>query len=196
MEHFDIMRAITLCFAAALAPHLLAADTTVQFEPAATEVKYTLGTALHTVHGNFTLKSGQVTFDPVTGKASGELIVDAGSGHSGSDSRDSRMNKSILESSKFTTVVFVPDRVEGAIAPQGSSKVQVHGTMKLHGAEHELTMPVDVQMNAGQVTAISHFAIPYVKWGLKNPSMLFLKVNDNVEIEIRGNARVGTGSHP
>jgi polyisoprenoid-binding protein YceI len=196
MEYFDLMRVFALCFAAALAPHLAAAETTIQFEPAGTEVKFSLATALHTVHGTFTLKSGEVTFDPATGKASGELIIDAGSGHSGSDSRDSRMNKSILESSKFTTVVFVPDHVEGAIAPQGSSKVQVHGTMKLHGVDHELTLPVDVQMIDGQVTAISHFAIPYVKWGLKNPSMLFLKVNENVEIDIKGNARVGTGSHP
>jgi len=190
------MRIFALCVAAALAPHIFAAETKIVFEPAGTEVKFKLDTALHTVHGNFTLKNAELSFDPATGKASGELVVDAKSGQSGSDSRDSRMHKSILESSKYTTVTFVPDRVEGTVAPQGTSKVQVHGTMKLHGVDHELTMPVEVQMNGAQVTATSHFAIPYVKWGLKNPSMLFLKVNENVEIDIRGNARVGTGQHP
>ena len=190
------MRVFELCLAAALTPYLYAEQTKIVFDPAGTEIKFKLDTALHEVHGNFTLKSGEVTFDPATGKASGELIVDAKSGQSGSNSRDGKMHKSILESSKFTTVVFVPDHVDGSVGRQGTSKVQVHGTMKLHGADHELTLQVEVRMNEGRVTATTRFTIPYVKWGLKNPSMLFLKVNENVEIEIRGNARIGTGSHP
>ena len=126
----------------------------------------------------------------------GELLVDARSGHSGSDSRDSRMHKSILESSTYSTAIFIPKRVDGTVAPQGTSNVLVHGTMKLHGTDHEFTLPVEVRMNGGQVTALSHFTIPYVKWGLKNPSMFLLKVNENVEIDIRGSATMGTGSHP
>jgi polyisoprenoid-binding protein YceI len=194
MEHLNGMKLLIPYLLLVAALH--AGETKIVFDPAGTEVKFKLDTALHAVHGNFTLKSGEVSFDPSTGKASGELIVDAKSGHSGSDSLDSRMNKSILESPKFTTVIFIPGHVEGTVAPQGTSKVQVHGTMKLHGADHELTLPVEVQMNGGQVTALSHFVIPYVKWGLKNPSMLFLKVNENVEIDIRGTARVGTGPKP
>jgi len=29
-----------------------------------------------------------------------------------------------------------------------------------------------------------HFTIPYAKWGMKNPSTLFLKVSDTVEIDL------------
>ena len=65
---------------------------------------------------------------------------------------------------------------------------------QLHGAGHEFTIPVEVQMNGGQATATTHFLVPYVKWGLKNPSMLMLKVNENVEIDIRGAAKIVAGS--
>jgi hypothetical protein len=29
-----------------------------------------------------------------------------------------------------------------------------------------------------------HFTLPYAKWGVKNPSTLFLRVGDSVEIEL------------
>lgn len=173
-----------------------AADTKLVFEPAATEVKFTLDTTTHVVHGTFALKSGEVIFDPATGKASGQLVVDALSGQSGSGSRDGKMHKSVLESSKYTTVTFVPDRVEGSVAMSGTSKVQVHGKMNLHGADHELTIPVEVNMESGKATASSHFLVPFLKWGLKNPSMMFFKVNENVEIDIRGSAKIASGTKP
>ncbi len=185
------MKWIALLYSATL---LQGAETKLVFEAANTEVKFKLDAAMHTVHGTFAFRSGEVIFDPATGKASGELVVDAASGKSGSDSRDSRMHKSILESPKFATVTFVPDHVEGTVAMQGSSTVQVHGTMNLHGVGHELTIPVQVQMNGGQATATTHFLVPYVKWGLKNPSMLMLKVNENVEIDIHGAAKIVAGS--
>ena len=33
--------------------------------------------------------------------------------------------------------------------------------------------------------ANTHFAIPYVQWGMKNPSTLFLRVNDKVMIDLQ-----------
>jgi hypothetical protein len=54
----------------------------------------------------------------------------------------------------------------------------------IHGAEHEITLPVEVVAADGQFTASTHFFIPYVKWGMKNPSTLFLRVSDKVELTI------------
>ena len=39
-------------------------------------------------------------------------------------------------------------------------------------------------MSADHWTATVHFTIPYAKWGMKNPSTLFLRVNDSVEIDL------------
>jgi hypothetical protein len=55
-----------------------------------------------------------------------------------------------------------------------------------HGVEREITVPAQVEMAADLWSATVHFTIPYAKWGMKNPSTLFLRVNDSVEIELAG----------
>jgi polyisoprenoid-binding protein YceI len=156
----------------------------LQLDPAETKVEFTLPSLLHTVHGTFALKRGSFQFDPVTGKAAGELVVDATSGNSGSGARDRRMHKEILQSDKFPEIVFRPDRVDGKVLPQGASQVQVHGIFTIHGVDHEMMMPLEVQASEGQYSATGHFSVPYVQWGMKNPSTLMLRVNDTVEITI------------
>jgi polyisoprenoid-binding protein YceI len=161
-----------------------AQDTALQLDPSQTSVKFTLGDVLHTVHGAFRLKHGALQLDPASGKISGEIVVDAASGDSGSGVRDRKMNKEILESSRFPEIVFRPDRIEGAVAVQGKSKVQVHGMFNIHGVDHEILVPADVEMTADHWTAAVHFTVPYEKWGMKNPSTLFLRVSDSVEIDL------------
>jgi len=153
-------------------------------DPAQTKVEFTLGSLLHTVHGNFQLKRGTLSFDPQSGKAHGELVVDAASGESGSPARDKRMHASILESAKYPEITFRPDRVDGKVAPDGKSQVQLHGVFAIHGVEHEILLPAAVDAAAGQYSVSATFEVPYVKWGMKNPSTLLLRVNDKVEIAI------------
>jgi polyisoprenoid-binding protein YceI len=168
-----------------LAGALRAQPVKLHFDPAQTAVEYSVGSTLHTVHGTFKLKRGDFTFDPVTGKASGELVVDAASGESGSASRDRKMNESVLESARYPEIVFRPDRVEGKVAASGHSQVQLHGTFALHGADHEMVVPLSVDTAGGAYTASATFIVPYIKWGLKNPSTFILRVNDKVEITVK-----------
>jgi len=167
-----------------------AAETTLVFDPPKTEIHWTLDTLLHTVHGTFQLRSGTVRFDPATGKASGALIVDARSGQSGGSSRDARMHSSILESAKFADIVFRPDRVEGQVPTQGKGSIRVHGQFELHGQSHEMTLPVELIVDSRQIAAKSHFPVPYISWGLKNPSTFILKVDNKVDIDIATTGRI------
>ena len=153
-------------------------------DPAQTKVEFALGSLLHTVHGDFHLKRGTLTFDPQTGKASGEIVVDAASGESGSAARDKRMHAAILEIAKYPEITFRPDRVDGKVASEGKSQVQLHGVFAIHGVEHEILLPVTVDAGGGQYNVIGIFEVPYVKWGMKNPSTLMLRVDDKVEIVI------------
>ena len=154
-------------------------------EPAQAKVEFTLGSLLHTVHGSFQLKRGTLSFDPQSGKTSGELVVDATSGESGSPARDKRMHASILESARYPEIAFHPDRVDGNVAPEGKSQVQLHGIFAIHGAEHEILVPATVEAVAGLYNVSATFEVPYVKWGMKNPSTLMLRVSDKVEITIQ-----------
>ena len=70
---------------------LVAAENSIQLDPARTTVSFTLGDVLHTVHGTFRLKRGAVKFDSATGSASGEIVVDVASGNSGNGGRDCRL---------------------------------------------------------------------------------------------------------
>ncbi len=151
-------------------------------DAAQTKVDFTLPSLLHTVHGSFRLKRGRVTFDPQSGKASGEIVIDAASGESGSPARDKRMHGSILESARYPEISFHPDRVDGKVAPEGRSEVQVHGIFAIHGTEHEMFVPATVGAADGRYTVTATFEVPYVKWGMKNPSTLMLRVSDKVEI--------------
>ncbi len=153
-------------------------------DPAQSKVHWVLGTTLHAVHGTFAFKNGTLDVDPATGKASGEIAVYATSGDSGNDGRDKKMHKDVLESGKFPEIIFRPDRVEGKVAPQGSFSVQVHGILVLHGSEHELTVPVQAEFAGDHWTGSAKFNVPFIDWGLKNPSNFFLKVNHIVEIEL------------
>ena len=72
---------IFICLLAALAAGQTQ-EATLNFVPAQTSVNFTLADVLHTVHGSFKLKTGQIRFAPDTNAISGEIIVDATSGNS------------------------------------------------------------------------------------------------------------------
>ncbi len=167
-----------------------AQQRSLELNPEQTSVKFTLGDVLHTVHGNFKLERGTLQFDPSTGNISGEIVVDAKSGDSGSAMRDRKMNKEVLESDRYPEISFRPDHVDGAVAPQGKSTVRVHGMFRIHGVDRELTVPAEVEMTPDHWTANVHFSVPYQKWGMKNPSTLFLRVSDTVEIDLGGSGTV------
>jgi len=163
-------------------------EVALTLDPAQSKVHYTVETTLHTVHGRFNLKSGSIHFDPATGKAGGEIVVFANSGESGNDSRDKRMHKEILEAAKYPEVVFHPTQVEGNVASSGPSDVKLHGIFSIHGSDHELTAMVHAELAGDHWTGTGKFEIPYVTWGIKDPSNFFLKVKHvvNVELEMSG----------
>lgn len=156
----------------------------LQLDPARSGAEITLAGNLHTVKGTFRLKQGAVHFDPATGKAGGEIAFDATSGKTGNSSRDNKMHKDVIESERYPEIVFRPDRADGAIAASGPSTLQVHGMFTIHGAEHEVTFPVEVAFAGSTWTAQASFQVPYARWGMKNPSKLFLRVDDVVQVHL------------
>lgn len=72
----------------------------------------------------------------------------------------------------------------GSIASSGDSTMQVTGVFTLRGTPHDLTVPMQVHVDGARLSATGKFVVPYVKWGLKDPSVFILKVAKDVEIEI------------
>jgi polyisoprenoid-binding protein YceI len=180
----ELRLVLTLAFVFSLAGAAAAQEVAFKLDPQHTTVNYTLGDVLHTVHGTFRLKQGALRLDPASGRLTGEITVDAKSGESGSGMRDRKMHREVLESERYPEIVFRPDRVEGAVSLQGKSSVRVHGIFTIHGSDHELTVPSDLDASTDHWSATLHFAVPYAKWGMKNPSTMFLRVSESVDIDL------------
>jgi|SRR5580700_447920 polyisoprenoid-binding protein YceI len=181
------------CLSALFSLTAAAQQTQITLDPAQTKIDWTLGDVLHTVRGTFKLKSGSIAFDPKTGDASGQIVVDAASGESGNNTRDGKMQKEILESGRYPEIVFLPKHVTGNVPAQGNSTLQVQGVFRIHGGDHDLTLSLPVEADGSKARATTKFDVPYEAWGMKNPSTLFLKVENKVEISI-STAGVATGA--
>lgn len=168
---------------------LAAAEHTLVLDAGRTEVAFSLAATGHDVHGTLHLREGAVTFDPDTGVASGQIAIDARRAETGNRKRDEDMHAKVLDSESFPLFLFRPERVEGEWSEAGTESLRLHGTLAIHGAEHPLTLPAEVTVDEGRVEAVATFAVPYVEWGMHNPSVLFLRVADTVEVTVRA---VGT----
>lgn len=164
--------------------------------PAQSKIHFTLNATAHDVHGEFDLKRGEIRLDPSTGSASGEISVDATSGRSGSDGRDSKMHREVLESSKFPEIIFRPDRVDGFSAATGTIHASLHGVFSIHGADHEITIPVEATISGTTWSVTAKFSVPYVAWGLHDPSNFFLHVGHTVEIELTASGNISNSAAP
>lgn len=171
-----------------------AQQRTFTLDPPQTKVNFTVDSTLHTVHGDFHLKRGSIQFDNGTGAAAGELVVDASSGESGSDGRDKKMHKDILESPKYSDIVFTPRHLKGTVANEGKSNVEVEGILTMHGKSRPLTMPLEVELHNGAGSAEGSFSVKYQEWGMKNPSTFILRVNDTVHIHVHAVGKINTGA--
>ncbi len=172
----------------------VATEVVLVLDPAQSKVRWTLDTTLHTVHGTFVLKSGVLRFDPRTGKAGGEIVVLAPSGESGNSSRDARMHKDILETVKYPEVIFRPTEVQGKVAQVGASDVKLDGVFSIHGADHDLTAPVHAEFTEDRWKGTATFEVPYVKWGIKDPSNFLLKVKPVVTVEVEMSGKVSAAN--
>ena len=150
----------------------------LEFDPAASQISFSVPSTLHTVHGAFRLRRGVIDYDAKTGSASGEIVVDVASGDTGNGSRDKRMHSVVLESSRHPEAVFRINKVEGQKA------VTVHGTLTIHGAPHEISVPMEVSTVNGKTTANGTFSVPYTTWGMKDASQFLLKVTPTVEVTV------------
>ena len=70
----------------------LAQHETFVVSPDASEIKMTLKTTHELVTGTFHIQSGSIEFDRGNPKMAGSVVVLAGSGTTGNDSRDKKMN--------------------------------------------------------------------------------------------------------
>ena len=179
-----------LCFALGFYSMAHAQHQTLTVNPDASRVSIKLNTTHEVVNGVFHISSGSIEFDQDQPTMSGMITVAAPGGTTGNGSRDKKMSKDILKVDQFTTITFAPRTYSGTIKASGDSTIQVSGVLTLLGSPHDLTIPMQVHLDTASALAKAEFIIPYVHWGLKNPSFLIWRAENNVTVYVTLSGRL------
>jgi polyisoprenoid-binding protein YceI len=155
-----------------------------QVDRALSTVSFTL-TGSHLVEGTFKVTSGDFSLDPQSGVMQGMVTVDASSGDSNEKSRDKKMTSEQMKAQAFPSVTFAPTKLTGQVKDSGDSTGQVDGTFTLLGKEHPLTVPMAVHVEGNHFTATGSFIVPYVSWGMKDPSWFVMKMAKEVKVDLK-----------
>jgi polyisoprenoid-binding protein YceI len=158
---------------------------TFTLDPAATTIEFGFGATLHSVEGSLRAKEGKIEFDPETGKASGRIVIDATSAKTGNSRRDAKMHAQILESQKYPEMIYTVERVSGTLNRAGRSDVELHGILDMHGVRRPLDLVGTVKTDGDRVTAVGRVTIPYLEWGMADPSAFVLRVEKEVHVEVK-----------
>lgn len=187
-----MLRLRSLVFAAAwlAALPLAAQPLTFELDPGETSIVFRFGATLHSVQGTVQAREGKLEIDPATGAASGRIVIDMKSASTGNARRDRKMHEKILETERYPEAVFTVDRISGGILREGRSDLQLHGQLDLHGASHEIAVLAKAVAEGDRVTATGSLTIPYVEWGLDDPSFFLLRVEKQVQVEIKAAGRL------
>ncbi|HBZ70266.1 MAG TPA: YceI family protein [Deltaproteobacteria bacterium] len=167
-----------------------AEEQILALDPAATKIAFTLGATLHTVDGSVRLSRGEVRFDPAGGAASGEIVLDARSAQTGNASRDANMHRDVLESERFPTIVFRAGELEVLSRDETSAQVRLRGTLELHGQSLPFELPATLAAHGDRLGIAATFRVPYVDWGMRDPSRFLVRVDRFVDIAVSAEGRL------
>ena len=116
--------------------------------------------------------------------------MDAGSGDSGNKKRDKKMTNDQMKAQTYPAVTFAPSKFSGQVKDSGDSTGQVDGNFTLIGQAHPISVPMNVRMEGDHFTAAGEFTVPFVSWGMKDPSFLMFKVEKEVKVQLKLNGTV------
>jgi len=93
-------------------------------------------------------------------------------------------NENYVESDKFPKAQF-SGTFTGDIANRpGTYKVQVSGQLTLHGVTQPVTVPAELEMQEGKMTAKAAFAVKPSDYNIKIPSLVKDKIASQINIQI------------
>jgi polyisoprenoid-binding protein YceI len=165
-------------------PCATAGELLVRVDPAASRITFVLGATLHKVDGTAPLPAAESGLDPDSGALRGAIIIDATALATGNERRDRKMHAEVLESGPFPSIILRPRRLRGPFDPYRGGTVVVEAELETHGARHEVRLPLRIKVDGQRATVTGSFTLPYVEWGMADPSVFLLRVAKEVLVQV------------
>jgi hypothetical protein len=145
-------------------------------------IKYTLVHKAHTFAGTAD-KGIEGKVKVVNGTAQLMVRVPVGNFDSGNSNHDSNMRDTV-EALKYPNVELKALAEGVTPAASGTTKHTLKGKLTFHGVTNNVEVPVDVTWNGKSAKVVGKFSISLEGYKIERPSLLFVKVEDKLDIDV------------
>jgi len=191
-----LVRTAAAVFFAAWSSGAGAAEQVLRIDPAVSQVRFRLEATLHSASGTIAVRAGVIRFELAGGVAGGEVVLSATSANTANERRDRRLHDEVLESGTYPDIVFRPATLSADVDERGTGTVSLTGTVTIHGGDHPVTVRAAVRREGGAIRATGTLTVPYVAWGLKDPSVFLLRVAKQVDVAFSVAGTLETAAAP
>ena len=128
--------------------------------------------------------TGAFTWDKESNAVKGKICSDQKAWGSGEIIRDSH-TKDMFEAEKFPSACFEPTKIQGDPTKGG---FVLSGNLTMHGVTSPINIAAQAKTDGGKVTFTGQFAMKITDYKMEQPSMMGLKVGNDVTVSISAEA--------
>ena len=154
----------------------------IVLDPEACSISFVLDATLHKVHGVLKIKRSEIELG--SPYMFGEIVLDARLTATGNKKRDRKMHAEVLLSEAWPEITFRAGKFQGPEPAQGRAELLLIGAFHVLGQAHHTEVPVVLEIDDDRIRVESEFTVPYVQWGLKDPSVFVLRVAKEVRVRV------------
>lgn len=165
--------------AVAFQPMLTASQQRPRSALAGSSITYTLQHPFHTVKGESTQINSQLFVDDDRRIQQVSVSVPVRSFDSGNRARDRDMLK-VTEADEYPDVSFISSEIV-----EQNGVLAVKGELTFHGVKREIQFTAQEQRQGQRLLVAGEFEISLEEFGVKRPSILTMKVKDNLQVQFR-----------
>ena len=74
--------------------------------------------------------------------------------------------------------------------------MRLAGTVSIHGSDHPVELVATVRRDGDRIVADAPLVVPYVAWGMHDPSVFVLRVAKQVEVRIHAVGTLSAATSP
>ncbi len=177
---------------------LFAETETYVIVPRLSSLTFDVSAQLHHVHGVGSRFNGTITGDPLDiTSAKISIKLDPTSFNTDNEKRDKDMREKCFEVGKYPLIEFSSAAIQAdqkELKTGQPVKATIKGSLKMHGLEKQVSVPVTIQLTSDMLTAEGDMAVVLDEWKIERPKVVFVQLQNDVSIHFKIGAKKSTES--